>query len=78
MPLASGFLEILNNNFLEGVKRVLKENDIEIVRIEDNKIVYLIERASLAELESILKFMKGIEGVLNVYLAYYSLGQAGD
>lgn len=73
MPLASGFLEIMDQKFIENIVRVLEEKSIEVIRIEGNKIIYLVERSSLPEVEESVKFMKGIEGVLNVYLAYYSL-----
>ncbi|MCS7199201.1 MAG: chaperone NapD [Caldimicrobium sp.] len=78
MPIASGFLEVLDNEGLERVIDILKANAIEVIGVENKKIVYLIERESLFEIESTLKFMKGIEGVLNVFLTYYSLGKAGD
>lgn len=78
MPIASGFLEVLDNEVLERVIDILKANAIEVIGVENKRIVYLIERESLFEIESTLKFMKGIEGVLDVFLTYYSLGKAGD
>ncbi|MCS7149154.1 MAG: hypothetical protein N2Z40_06935 [Caldimicrobium sp.] len=73
MPLASGFLEIMDQKFIENVVRVLEEKNIEVITIEDNKVIYLVEGGTLPEVEEKVKFMKSIEGVLNVYLAYYSL-----
>lgn len=73
MPIASGFIVVLNDEEIDRIKNELIVNNVEIIRAEDRKIVYLIERPTMQEIEHVLKFMKSIDGIENVYLAYYTL-----
>lgn len=73
MPILSGFIVILNDEKMDQIKDILIANNIEIIRAEDKKIVYLIERQTMEEIDRTLKFIKTIDGIENVYLAYYTL-----
>lgn len=73
MIFASGFIEA---NDIKDVKKLVEElklRDVEVNEIKDEKIVFLIERERVSEVKDILDSLKDIEGVRNVYLAYYSL-----
>lgn len=73
MIIASGFVEANEQKDVEAVIKILKAKGIEIGDINEEKIVYLIERetSDLVKLE--LDSLKDIEGVRNVYLTYFSL-----
>lgn len=73
MPIASGFIVVIDNADIERIKGILEKEGIEVVMTENEKIVYLIERNNMEEIEKTLKYLKGIDGIENVYLAYYTL-----
>jgi nitrate reductase NapAB chaperone NapD len=73
MVVASGYVEA---NGLDNVERVvseLKTRGVEVNEINAEKVVFLIERENLVDVKAVLESLKKIEGVRNVYLAYYSL-----
>jgi nitrate reductase NapAB chaperone NapD len=78
MIIASGFIEV---NALNDVKKVIDElklRGVEVSNINEEKIVFLIERESNAEIKKELDSLKETEGVRGVYLAYYSLEGADE
>jgi len=78
MIVASGFVDV---NELNDVKRVtgeLRMRGIEVDEVKDEKIVFLIERETMAQVRTELDSLKDIDGVRGVYLAYYSLEGADE
>jgi len=78
MVVASGFVEVNALNDVEKVVDELKLRGIEVSSINEEKIVFLIERESNAEIKKELDSLKETEGVRSVYLAYYSLEGADE
>lgn len=75
--IASGFIEA---NGLQDVDRVvdeLRRRGVEVNETSGEKIVFLVERSSEGEVKSEIESLKEIDGVRNVYLAYYSI-DGGD
>lgn len=70
MIIASGFLETNEPADNGKVIWTLREQEVEV---KDEKIVFLIERETSSEVKSVLDSLKDIEGVRNVYLAFYSI-----
>ena len=78
MILASGFLETNDPADNEKVIQILRERAVEVSGVKDEKIVFLIERKTASEVRPVLDSMRDIEGVRNVYLAYYSIEEQQD
>ncbi|MEW6408621.1 MAG: chaperone NapD [Nitrospirota bacterium] len=72
MIIASGFVEVNELNDVERVVSELKMREIEVNEVREEKIVFLVERETIAEVKAELDSFKDIDGVRNVYLAYYS------
>lgn len=73
MIVASGFIEVNDIKDVEGVVSELKVRGVEVNEVKDEKIVFLVERETVSDVKNSLDSLKDIEGVRNVYLAYYSL-----
>jgi nitrate reductase NapAB chaperone NapD len=73
MIVASGFIEANGVNDVERIVDELKARRVEVNEVKDEKIVFLVERNTASEVKNSLDLLKDIEGVRNVYLAYYSL-----
>ncbi len=73
MILASGFLETNDPADNGKVIQTLRERAVEVSGVKDEKIVFLIERENASEVRPVLDSLRDIEGVRNVYLAYYSI-----
>ena len=73
MIVASGFIETNRIEDIDAIVSELKRKDIEVSEIKDDKIVFLIEKETSDEVKKMLDSLKYIEGVRNVYLAYFSL-----
>ncbi len=73
MLVASGYVEVNEENELEQVKAALEADQIEVTEAQGVKIVFLIERERAKEVKAALESLKDIPGVRTVYLAYYSL-----
>jgi nitrate reductase NapAB chaperone NapD len=73
MIIASGFLETNEPADNGKVIWTLREQEVEVNEVKDEKIVFLIERETASEVKSVLDSLKDIEGVRNVYLAFYSI-----
>lgn len=73
MIVASGFIEANEIKDVRGVVSELKTRGVEVNEIKDEKIVFLVERESAPEIKKSLDALKDIDGVRNVYLAYYSI-----
>lgn len=78
MIVASGFVEVNELNDVERVIDELKIREIEVNEVKDGKIIFLIERETMAQVRTELDSLKDIEGVRGVYLAYYSLEGADE
>lgn len=77
MIVASGFVEANELNDVEKVISELKIRGIEVNEVKDERIVFLVEMETVAEVKAELDSLRDINGVRNVYLAYYSL-EGGD
>lgn len=73
MIVASGFIEVNDIKDVEGVVSELKVRGVEVNEVKDEKIVFLVERETVSEVKNSLDSLRDIDGVRNVYLAYYSL-----
>ncbi|MCL4455947.1 MAG: chaperone NapD [Nitrospirae bacterium] len=73
MVVASGFIEANQAGDAEKVALELKQREIEVSDMKGEKVVFLIERETAAEIKKTLDSLKDIEGVRSVYLAYFSL-----
>jgi len=73
MLVASGYVEVNEENDLDEVKAALETAAIEVTEALGEKIVFLIERDQAKEVKAALDHLKDIPGVRTVYLAYYSL-----
>ncbi len=73
MIVASGFIEANDIRDVERVVEELKARGVEVNEVKDEKIVFLVERETVSEVKDSLDSLKEIEGVRNLYLAYYSL-----
>ncbi len=70
--IVSGFLLLTENCNINQLKENLEKNGVEVHYIKDNRVVFLIE-GNVKDIKKKLKWMKDLDGVINVYLAYYSL-----
>ncbi len=73
MIVASGFIEANDMKDVEMIVDELKARGVEINEVKDEKIVFLVERETVSDVKNSLDSLKDIDGVRNVYLAYYSL-----
>ncbi|HMK64203.1 MAG TPA: chaperone NapD [Thermodesulfobacteriota bacterium] len=73
MIWTSGFLEVDNPDGLAPVVQELEKRGIEVNGTENDKIVFLIERETPAQVKAALDALKDIPGVRSVNLSYYSL-----
>ncbi len=73
MIIASGFIETNDIKDVENVVAGLKTIGVEVNEVKDDKIVFLVEKETVSEVKNSLDSLKDINGVRNVYLAYYSL-----
>lgn len=73
MIVASGFIEVNDIKDVEGVVSELKVRGVEVNEVKNEKIVFLVERETVSDVKNSLDSLKDIDGVRNVYLAYYSL-----
>ncbi len=73
MVFASGFIEVDSTEVIGKVECAVRVSDIEVPAIHQDRILYLIERETSAEAKKVIESLKEIEGVKNVYLAYFSL-----
>ncbi len=73
MIIASGFVELNDTNDIERIIGDLIAHGVEVDEAKDGKIVFLIERGSPEEIKAALDFLKEINGIRNVNLAYYTL-----
>lgn len=77
MIFASGFVEADEAGAVEKVVKGLAGRGITVNETKEEKVVFLIERETLGEVKSALESLRDIDGVRNVYLAYFSL-EDGD
>ena len=73
MVIASGFIEVSKLSDVEQVINELRMRNVEINEINNEKIVFLIERETMDKVKKDFKPLKDINGVKNVHLAYFSI-----
>ncbi|MDI6743741.1 MAG: hypothetical protein QMD07_00020 [Thermodesulfovibrionales bacterium] len=73
MLVASGYIEAHDEGHVEVVVNDLKKRKIEVTDLKEEKVVFLIERDTPAEMKKELDTLKDVEGARGVYLSYYSL-----
>jgi nitrate reductase NapAB chaperone NapD len=76
MPVASGFIEA---NTLEDVDRVISvllQRGTEVHEVKGGKVVFLVEKETLAAVKAVLESLNALDGVRSVSLAYYSLDES--
>lgn len=73
MIVASGFIEANTIEDVQGIISELNINNVEVKEINNDRIVFLIERETSKDVRQILDSLKFIDNVRNVYLAYFSL-----
>ncbi len=78
MVIASGYIEANELNDVDRIVTCLRVKGVEVDEINDEKIVYLVERQTHALLKKEIESLKDIEGVRNVYLTYFSLDESED
>lgn len=81
MIIVSGFIEVNNKESIPGIVEALKERNVEVHDVKDEKIVFLMERdfeglpCMEGRIRKELNSLKEIEGISNVYLAYFCLDE---
>ncbi len=78
MIIASGFIEANELNDVEKVISALKIRGFKVEGVDEEKVVFLIERDTIANVKNDIDSLKGVEGVRNVYLTYYSMEGADE
>jgi len=78
MIVASGFVEANELNDVEKVIGTLKMKGFKVEGVNEEKVVFLVERDTIAEVKTEIDSLKGIEGIRNVYLTYYSMEGADE
>lgn len=73
MVIASGFIEVNRLNEMEQIINELRMRNVEINEINNDKIVFLIERETMDKVKKDFEPLKDINGVKNVHLAYFSI-----
>ncbi len=76
MYITSGFVELLDINNVDAFADRMLDRGIEVTDIKDDRIVFLIERNSTAEVRKEINDLKSLEDVKNVYVAYYTTEDA--
>lgn len=74
--IASGFIEVNGQQDVDKVVEELKLRGVEVNETSGEKIVFLVERPSEGEVKREIESLKDIEGVRNVYLAYFTLEES--
>ncbi len=78
MVIASGFIEANDSTDVENVIAELKMRNIEVNEVNNAKIIFLIERETIAQIKNDFEPLKDLNGVRNVHLAYYSVEGADE
>jgi len=78
MVIASGLIEVNKLNEVEQIVNELRMRNIEINEINNEKIVFLIERETMDKVKKDFEPLKDINGVKNVHLAYFSIEGADE
>ena len=73
MLIASGYIEAHDEGHVDIVVNDLKRRNIEVTDVNEEKVVFLIERDTTVEMKRELDTLKDVEGARGVYLTYYSL-----
>ncbi len=79
MIIVSGFIEVDDMEAIPSIIEALKERNVEVHDIKEQKIVFLMERdieglpGMEGRIRKELDSLREIEGISNVYLAYFCL-----
>lgn len=78
MVVASGFIEVNELNDVEKIVNELKMRNFEVNEVNNEKVVFLIERETMGKIKNDMELIKDISEVKNVYLTYYSIEGADE
>lgn len=78
MVIASGFIEVNKLSDVEQIINELRMRNIEVNEINNEKIVFLIERETMDKVKKDFEPLKDINGVKNIHLAYFSIEGADE
>jgi nitrate reductase NapAB chaperone NapD len=78
MIFASGVVEITGGLNINSIVNVLKSRGLEIDNIEGEKVIFQIERNTIGDVKSEMNLLKGLDGINNVHITYYSLEDGDD
>ena len=70
--VGSGFL-VMDVSCKDQILKELEARGVELHGVKDEKIVFLAEGRNAAELKERMDSLQAIEGVLGVYLTYFTL-----
>lgn len=73
MVIASGFIEVSKFSEVEQIINELRMRNVEINEINNEKIVFLIERETMDKVKKDFEPLKDINGVKNIHLSYFSI-----
>ncbi len=76
MFITSGYVELHDINSIDSFADRMLDMGIEVTDIKDDKIVFLIERKTTAEVRREVDNLKSFEDVKNVSIAYYTVDGA--
>lgn len=81
MVIVSGFIEVNDREVIPEIITALRNRDIEVHEVKDERIVFVMERelSYASDIESRIRkeldSLKEIDGVNNVYLAYFCIDE---
>ncbi|MFN3740201.1 MAG: hypothetical protein ACK4TF_05945 [Thermodesulfovibrionales bacterium] len=77
MIIVSGFIEVNDREAIPSIIEALKERNLEVHDVKEQKIVFLMERdldgmpGIEGRIRREIEGLKEIDGISNVYLAYF-------
>jgi nitrate reductase NapAB chaperone NapD len=77
MVIASGFVEADGPEDVAQVAEEMQRRAVEVHQRQGRTLIFLLECPTVAEAKAQVEALKDIRGVAQVYLAYYSLEDAG-
>jgi hypothetical protein len=78
MIFASGVIEIAGSRSVDILVGELKSRGLEIDDIEEEKVSFQIGRNTMAAVNSEMNSLKGLDGIKNVHITYYSLEDGNE
>ena len=78
MIFASGVVEIAVGLNIDRIVYEMKSRGLEIDDIEGEKVLFQIERKTIGDVKSEMNSLKGLDGINNVHITYYSLEDGNE